>query len=114
METLTPPFDAIYVVKVGSKTPRLYGHRGRARAMVTQQLDDEQNFRAAVELWSVNDYGWELMYKASEGDSFTAIPWETNVQREIARKEREKEKKKERELAREKELYEQLKQKFEQ
>lgn len=122
----TKPFESLYVVKRidcrkdryrGNKPAedkRVYNATGPARARVTSSVDKKtETFVYDCELWLVGDDGWELVFSSKAGDSSNTIPWNNSIK---SSKQREENRKRQIELdkeVRERELYEELRKKFE-
>lgn len=73
--TIKFPFEKLFVAVVG-KTKRAYPKQGPARARITNAVDRRTNlFEYDCELWEIDDSGWKLILKCSEGDHSDLIPW---------------------------------------
>ncbi len=114
-EALTPPFEKLYVVRIGKKK-RVYHQVGIAKSQITREVDQYHgtyNFLNDCELWQIDESGWKLLFSVAEGDSYVNIPWDNAIFNNTVRRERWEQEQAEREEARAREEYKRLKERFE-
>lgn len=78
MSNLEPPFEELYVVVI-PRHKKIYSSLSVAKAQVTSAVDQyhgTQQFLYDCELWALRGGGWELLFSAKKGDSYTIIPWD--------------------------------------
>jgi len=111
---LANPFDFLYVTVLDKDNKRVYNKISPARARVTGAVDQKiDRFVKDVELWSVGDDGWQLIFSAKTGDHYSKISWQTVIESNKTRAAKYEEWRKEQEEARAREVYDKLKARFE-
>lgn len=82
------PYEEIYVVITGS-TKRVYDKMSSAKTRVTTMVNQNQEhaaFTDSVELWSISQSGWHLIFAAAAGESYETIPWKNAIRSNKIRK----------------------------
>jgi hypothetical protein len=106
------PFEKLFVAVVGN-TKRAYTSQGPARSRITNAVGRNTNrFEYDCELWEVDDDGWRLILKCSEGDYSSSIPWNDIAKTRKRAADLERQRRKEHIDTIELQEYERLKRKF--